>query len=49
MTEKRIQELREMLERGIIQKRHIEEMLKDLESNNSMMSEFNRIASVGGK
>jgi hypothetical protein len=44
MTEKRIQELRAMLERGTIQKRHIEEMLKALESNNVVMSAVNKLA-----
>jgi hypothetical protein len=49
MTEKRIQELRAMLDRGTIQKRHIEEMLVALESNNVLMSAVNKIAAVGSR
>ena len=44
MTEKRIQELRAMLERGSIQKCHIEEMLKALESNNVLMSTVTKLS-----
>jgi hypothetical protein len=49
MTEKRIQELRAMLDRGTIQKRHIEEMLKALEENNVLMSAVNKIAAAGSR
>jgi len=48
MPEKRIQEPRAMLKRGTIQKRHIEEMLKALESNNVLMSAVNKVAAIGG-
>jgi hypothetical protein len=47
MKDKRIQELKDMLDRGTIQKRHILEMLNELESNNQVMS-VNNPALNGG-
>lgn len=49
MTKKRIQELREMLDRGTIQKRHINEMLSELEANNLLLAAANKIAAATGR